>query len=302
MAEILDLKKAGKAPKVFDMTSRECIWSAAGVAPFRLCSGAFDCMSCAFDLAMQKKREEGRCGWRPAKDSESALADKRCRHMVSGYVSSKYCSRNFECASCSFDQLVEDEMRSLEPAEPMVELISGFALAPRHYYLSGHTWARLEYGGQLRVGLDDFAARLLGPADGWMLPALGTAVCQGAPEVVLRREGRAAHLLCPVHGVVVAVNQRLGEEPRLANHSPYGSGWLMIVQPSRPRTGLRGLLFGRQAEAWLEQEAERLDQLLYRDAALRPAAIGGRRLADIYGQVAGLDWDELVLGFLAGRS
>lgn len=302
MADVIKFKRDSKAPKVYDMTSRECIWSAAGVAPFRLCSGAFDCTSCAFDLSVQRRGLDKGKGWHPAPKEGNALADRRCRHMVSGYVSSKYCSNNFDCAHCAFDQLVEEEMRSLEPDEPMVEMVSGFALAPRYYYLSGHTWARLEYGGQMRVGLDDFAARLMGPADGWELPGLGAAVSQGAPVATLHRRDHQAELLSPVHGVVVAVNHRLVEEPDEAHISPYGTGWLMIVQPSRPRTGLRGLMYGRQAEEWLEGEAERLDQIIYRDRELRPAATGGKRLAYIYGQVAGLDWDELVAGFMTAEA
>lgn len=49
-------KTKSKAPMVFDMTSNECIWSKAGVVAHRLCHNAFDCLSCSFDKAIQRKR------------------------------------------------------------------------------------------------------------------------------------------------------------------------------------------------------------------------------------------------------
>ncbi len=305
MAETTTQRPRSGRPAVYDMTSQQCIWSAAGVVPYRLCHNAFDCTTCSFDRKMQRERGRAALGrssarptWREKARQGGSLESHRCRHMLSGYVPVKYCSHNFECATCEYDQLIEEEIRSQEVPETPVELVAGFALAPGYYYHRGHTWARVEYGGQVRVGIDDFAARLLGPPEGLELPALGSALNQGEPGVELRRGGHRAGMLSPVQGIVVAVNPNLRHRPGLANHSPYASGWCLILQPTRLTRDLRSLLFGTQTEGWLDHEAGRLAELLDRESGYRLAATGGRVVEDIYGSVEGLDWDELVQGFL----
>ncbi len=210
----------------------------------------------------------------------------------------KYCSHNFECATCEYNQLIEDEVRTMEAEEPMVELVAGFAVAPGYYYHRGHTWSRVEYGGQIRVGLDDFASRLFGPASFFELPSLGAAVSLGKPQMVLFRDGRKAELSAPVRGIVVAQNPKLRTQPELVNHSPYGAGWLLILQPTSMIRDLRYLLFGRQVEQWLDREAGRLSEMLDQESGYRLAATGGRVVDDIFGSVPGLDWDELEQSFL----
>ena len=47
----------------------------------------------------------------------------------------------------------------------MVEVF-GFKVPTSTYYLHrGHTWAVLEDNGQVRVGMDDFSQKILGPAE-----------------------------------------------------------------------------------------------------------------------------------------
>lgn len=302
MSEKISQTTRSNRPQVYDMTSQQCIWSAAGIEAYRLCHNAFDCTTCSFDRKMQRERDEAkgsqRPNWREKGRNGGGLESRRCRHMLSGYVPVKYCSHNFDCATCEYDQLVEAEVRAMEAEEPLVELVAGFALAPGYYYHRGHTWSRVEYGGQIRVGLDDFASRLFGPAQSFELPELGAAVSLGKPEMALCRDGRKADLSAPVRGIVVAQNPKLRTQPELVNHSPYGAGWLMILQPANIIKDLRYLMFGRQVEEWLDKEAERLAELMDRECGYRLAATGGRVVNDIFSAVPELDWDELEREFL----
>ena len=59
MTAKVESKKKSRGPMVFDMTSEECLWSKAGVVAPRLCHNAFDCLSCSFDKAIQRKRDHG---------------------------------------------------------------------------------------------------------------------------------------------------------------------------------------------------------------------------------------------------
>jgi glycine cleavage system H protein len=45
----------------------------------------------------------------------------------------------------------------------------------------------------------------------------------------------------PISGKVAEVNAALENSPEVVNTSPYGEGWMMVVEPSQPEE-LKGLL------------------------------------------------------------
>jgi glycine cleavage system H lipoate-binding protein len=156
----------------------------------------------------------------------------------------------------------------------------------------------VEYGGRVRVGIDDFAMRLLGPQDEIQLPGLGTTVGQGSPQAILTRGRNEAASLSPVEGKVVAVNYKVTRKARIANDAPYAGGWLMVVQPSGLKKNLKNLFFGTESLAWMDDEATRLNTMLSEETGYQMAATGGEAIGDIYGAVPEVGWDRLVGEFL----
>jgi glycine cleavage system H lipoate-binding protein len=136
-----------------------------------------------------------------------------------------------------------------------------FALADGYRFHQGHTWASDGADELVTVGLDDFAARLIGPPDGIQLPAVGTVVRQGERGWLVRGGDRVLPMLSPVDGTVVAVNDAVVEAPGLAAEDPYGRGWLLKVRLPGRRTALRNLLSGELALAWMRQTVERVRRL-----------------------------------------
>jgi glycine cleavage system H protein len=43
-----------------------------------------------------------------------------------------------------------------------------------------------------------------------------------------------SEIYAPLSGTVVARNDRLADEPELINTDPYGSGWLVEIEPTEP--------------------------------------------------------------------
>jgi glycine cleavage system H lipoate-binding protein len=291
-------------PVVFAHENQDCVWARAGVVKSMRCINAFDCLGCAFDKKVldnfqAAEQEAGRPLRAPHEVRRRLLGPlRKCRHTLTGRLANKMCSRDYNCARCPYDQMLSDTDELKPYASPPLDSVAGFWLGRDHYYHYGHCWARVEYGGRVRVGLDDFALRLLGPQDEISLPRPGHRLEQSRPHAVLRRQGRAAEALSPVDGVVVAVNHGLAGRAQEANREPYGSGWLMVIQPTRLRTSLKNLLFGDESEAWLDDEAGRLSALVAGETGQALAATGGEAVGDIFGTVPGLDWDRLVEEFL----
>ena len=67
-------------------------------------------------------------------------------------------------------------------------VVGGFKVAANVAYHPGHTWAVPAGGGRFRVGLDDFAQKLLGNAAAIALPEVGTRLAKGAPGWALNVE------------------------------------------------------------------------------------------------------------------
>ncbi|MBT8342477.1 MAG: glycine cleavage system protein H [Desulfatitalea sp.] len=297
-------KKAKGQPIVFGATHSMCVWSRAGVVKPMACINAFDCLGCAFDQKVQKNYSaRGALPDRAASDPRPPrlhllVNQRKCRHMLSGRVTYKLCGHGYDCARCPYDQMIEDAATYGRLSAPACENVGGFNVAKDYYYHHGHTWARVEYGGRIRIGIDDFAARLLGPQDRVEVPKLGETVGQNRQGAELTRGEHKAFPLSPVDGKVVAVNAKLTGRAHVANEAPYADGWLMVVQPTRMRSNLKNLFFGDESTAWMDDEAGRLSTLLSESSEIPLAATGGEALLDIFGSVPGADWHLLVSRFL----
>lgn len=291
-----------RQPVVFSMENDKCIWAKAGVIKPTKCINAFDCLGCSLDQRILANFDEQRksSGQEDPRSSRMLMMMHRgkCRHMLSGRVSYGLCSYGYNCVKCPYDQMIEDSGYMPNLKQPQIERTSGFDVARDYYYHQGHGWARVEYGGKVRVGIDDFALRLLGPQDDIEVPRLGSTVGQSRPAAILKRSGNEAATLSPVDGKVVAVNQKVLNKAATANDTPYGDGWLMVIQPASLRNNLKNLFFDAESMAWIDDEASRLGTLLGGDSNYPLAAAGGEAIRDIYGAVPEIGWDRLVKEFL----
>lgn len=156
------------------------------------------------------------------------------------------------------------------------ETVGGFVLAPDRAYHPGHTWARFQPDAVTRIGLDDFAARLLGAPAEVELPEVGRHVRAGEALVVLGRNGRRAALVSPVSGVVTGINRRVREHAATATRDPYGEGWLVEVKAKEFRTDARRLASGDAARQWLDQAVTDLHGVFAPAGSMAAAADGGR--------------------------
>ncbi len=171
------------------------------------------------------------------------------------------------------------EVRQPRPA-PLASVIGGFRLMDGFRYHPGHTWAVAETPELIRVGVDDFAARLTGKIETLGLPSRGQWIRQGQRVIAVAGDGREYALVSPVEGAVVDVNEKALAAPDAIRDDPYGEGWLLKVNAPDFRTTARNLLSGAIARRWLEEAADRLRSMLPAPVAVT-SLDGGVAMDDI---------------------
>lgn len=275
-----------------------CIWMQAGVVKIKNCDNYYDCTTCKYDVAMQIKAQKGgQISWQDAMRKRADL-DRICRHSMTYRIGKRACHHNYECSTCEFDQFFEDVWSAKTKSAPSeIQQIKGFDLPMDYYFHNGHAWARIESGGYIRIGLDDFALKVLGKADALDLPLMGKELDQDSAGWGLKRNGNTADVLSPVGGVIVEVNSRVRENPDLANREPYEDGWLFMVRTPDIKQTMKNLMVGSTSVDWINGEITHLETMI-EEVAGPLAADGGYLAEDIYGNLPDLGWGNLTKTFL----
>lgn len=99
------------------------------------------------------------------------------------------------------------------------------------HYTEEHEWIELLEDGTVRVGITDYAQDQLGDVVFVELSATGGEVGPGAIVAEVESTKSVAEVFAPLAGSIVAVNERLTDEPELVNQSPYEEGWFVVIRP-----------------------------------------------------------------------
>ena len=100
-------------------------------------------------------------------------------------------------------------------------------------YTEQHEWVRVE-NGRVRVGITDFAQDALGDVVYVEIPEVGTEVTAGEAFGEVESTKSVSDVYAPVSGTVVERNDLLADSPNLVNESPYGDGWMGVIEPTDP--------------------------------------------------------------------
>jgi len=208
---------------------------------------------------------------------------KTCRHVMTGGVDSRICQNGFDCRVCDFHAKFIPENAPPDPAlktRNATESVFGLTLKSGRMYHRGHTWVEKDADGTLKVGLDEFAQRVLGTPDKVELPEVGTRLEVNGTGWHIRKGEAQIRILSPVDGEVVGTG----------NDS---SGYYLKVKPIGG-LDLRHLLKGSEIRPWLMREIERLQFSLAGKSIGASLADGGELVNDLPGNYPDADWDSVL--------
>jgi|SRR5713101_7539349 len=107
-------------------------------------------------------------------------------------------------------------------------------------YATTHEWAILE-GDQCTVGITKFAVDQLTDLVFVELPEVGDHVFKGESFGEIESVKAVSELYSPVNGEIVAINEKLLDDPAKISADPYGKGWMVKIKVE-PGTNLDHLM------------------------------------------------------------
>jgi glycine cleavage system H lipoate-binding protein len=183
------------------------------------------------------------------------------------------------------------------PSHVVPAMVAGFQVPENVRYHAGHTWALSESRELVRVGMDDFASKLVGKIDSISLPQRGRWVRQGQKIWTIFRDGKSVDMVSPIEGTISDINEAVVKNPDLARKDPYGEGWLVTVQAPDSKINFRNLLGGTLARMWTEDSALRLRKRMPIAMSAALAQDGGVAVDDISAHLPEEDWATLTKEF-----
>jgi CheY-like chemotaxis protein len=174
-----------------------------------------------------------------------------------------------------------------------------FGLPGGVFISTGHVWASVTVPGMVRLGMDDFARKMIGRIDGIELPAKGATLKKGDRLFVIRQGGRVVSFCAPVSGVVQDLNVELPQHLDLLARHPYEKGWVCSMKPEHLSNELEQMKIGEKAAVWYQTEIVRLQEVLA--PSLGDASVASLTSPLVEGQLEEVDdtlWAKFEKSFL----
>lgn len=96
-------------------------------------------------------------------------------------------------------------------------------------YTKEHEWILIE-GTKGKIGITDYAQSQLGDITYVELPPEGKEVKQFEVLTEIESVKAASDVYAPISGKVIQVNNNLASSPESVNKSPYGDGWIAVIE------------------------------------------------------------------------
>jgi len=200
------------------------------------------------------------------------------------------------------ERRTREEAKIERPAQPRLvpAVVGGFKVASNVAYHPGHTWAAAESAQLVRVGIDDFAAKIAGRLQKVTLPVPGTWVRQGQAVITVEHDGKTAKMVSPIEGTVMSINPAVAADPDMMRRDSYGDGWLFTVQAPDAKTMFRNLVSGSMVRGWMEDATRRLQTVMPATAGAL-AQDGGLACDDLTPNLPEGKWDAIAGEFFLTR-
>ncbi|MFA3782392.1 response regulator [Melioribacteraceae bacterium 4301-Me] len=131
-----------------------------------------------------------------------------------------------------------------------------FSIPGGVFISENHTWASVSQDGTVKVGIDDFAKKLIGDIEDIEFPNLGMKVQKGQPLFSIKQNKKRITFGSPLSGQVSKINHELSENLSLLNFTPYEKNWICSIDADNLDTELKDLKIGKSAVNFYQNEID----------------------------------------------
>ncbi len=131
-----------------------------------------------------------------------------------------------------------------------------FSIPGGVFISDGHCWVSLNDDGTAKIGIDDFAKKMIGDIDDLDLPNLGRTIRKGEPLFNLKLGQRSIPFLTPVSGKILKINTLLPDNLDLFDIDPYSKSWICVIDADNIDFEVKDLKIGKAAVSFFQDEIE----------------------------------------------
>lgn len=227
-----------------------------------------------------------------------------CVWMCAGLISYRLCSRDFDCEHCPLDAALRGESSSRGNVVAMLQHARNSDTVPGdRLYSAGHEWLQqsADEPDVWRVGIDAFAAAIIGSADSISFD--GTRLLHQRGDTVCTIDAGVGQVYvgAPIAGRLVRTNDALQQSAAELVQDPYENGWLFEVGAHEP--GLDDLSSPKEARARMHMDVRRFRRsvafhLLADVTSRATSAVEPHELSDLRHVLVGDHYAELLRDFV----
>jgi Glycine cleavage system H protein (lipoate-binding) len=182
---------------------------------------------------------------------------------------------------CVGIELLRDRAKQRKAAPSAALIPADRFFLPKGFFISkAHTWVELTFAGEARVGVDDFAQKVIGSIDRIEVAPLNKELNKGDTLLTVAHGNRVLSIPAPISGKVLTVNESLLASPQMLHQDPYVAGWVAVIVPKNISAELRLLTIADDAAKWLRKEVSRFRDFIKEQVQIGVPAPAGITMLD----------------------
>jgi len=132
-----------------------------------------------------------------------------------------------------------------------------FSIPGGVFISKNHTWVSMNQAGIAKIGIDDFAKKLIGRVYSVELPNLGMNVKAGQPLFTIKQGNRSITFNSPVSGKVSQINTILKDNIDSLDVTPYERNWICALDAENLDDEIKGMHIGKSAVSFFQEDIEK---------------------------------------------
>ncbi len=136
-----------------------------------------------------------------------------------------------------------------------------FSIPGGVFISKNHTWVSMNQEGIAKVGIDDFAKKLIGKVSAVELPNLGMNVKAGQQLFMIKQGSKTITFNSPVSGKVSQINTLLKENIDALDVTPYERNWICALDAENLDNEIKEMSIGKSAVTFFQEDIEKFKTL-----------------------------------------